>query len=195
MKRFDDTRLWEIINTYDNTPAPALDDALDDFIVEIHEYCREEKDMAERTRSLNFVRGKLVAGLDECATKLKTIRTMLKRAIHFIDSEIDLIKMDLEHPDRFIEFPSDNPPLARWGSTSGNLIEYFTAPQAAGLIQHPSGKPMTFEETIQLLERVFGITIPQFYDRRVKLLARQKNTTFQDEMRRVYLEEAKKKDK
>jgi hypothetical protein len=123
------------------------------------------------------------------------ILTTIKQAIHFVSDEIGIVRMDLEHPERFIEFPEDNPPLARWGSTSGNLIEYFIAPQAAGLLQHPSGKPMTYEESIELLEKIFGIKLLQPYDRRVKLLSRQKNTTFQDEMRRVFLDEAKKKDK
>ncbi len=201
MKRFDDTELWEVLKTYDNSPAIAtvrLDDILDEFLAEIHSYCREDKNIAERTRSLNYLRSKLAAYLERktyASKKLTVLRILIKRAISSIDSELFLIKMDLEHPERFIEFPADPTPLARWGGNVIDLIEYFIGPQAAGLLQQPSGRPMTYEESIELLEKTFGIKIPQPHDRRGKALDRQKNTAFTDEMRRVLLEEAKKRDK
>ncbi len=68
MKRFDDTRFWEIIETYDSNPAVAtveLDGILDEFIAGLHTYCRDEKNIAERTRILNYYRGiELVTGFD-----------------------------------------------------------------------------------------------------------------------------------
>ena len=121
------------------------------------------------------------------------VHKAIKRAVGFINDEIDIIKMELEYPERFIVFPSENPPLARWGGKISDLIEYHIGPQAAGLLQHPSGQPMSYEESIEFLEKTYGITISNAHDRRAKVLDRQKNTTFQDEMRQVYLLEAKKR--
>lgn len=119
----------------------------------------------------------------------------MKRAIYALDSERHILDMDLEYPDRFLEFPSDNPPFARWGGNINDLIEYHIGPQASGLLQHPSGQPMTYDESIEFLEKTYGITISNPHDRRGKVLDRQKNTKFQDEMRQVYLLESKKRDK
>jgi hypothetical protein len=103
--------------------------------------------------------------------------------------------MDLAHPDRFLEFPSENSPLAHWNGPIAEIIELSIGPQASGRLQHPSGRPMNYEESIKLLEKIFGITIADPYDRRGKILDRQKNTRFQDEMRLVFLQEAKKRSK
>ncbi len=201
MKRFDNTELWEILNTYDNTPAIAtvrLDESLDDFIARLHAFCRDEKNIAERTRILNYYRGRLAAFMEgkvQASKKHTVLRIIIKRAISSIDSELFLIKMDLEHPERFIEFPADPAPLARWGGSINDLIEYHLGPQAAGVLQLPSGRPMNYEESIEFLEKTYGISVPQPHDRRGRVLDRQKNTSFTDEMRRTLLEEAKKRDK
>ncbi len=201
MRRFDKTELWEALKCCNNSPAIAtlkLDDVLDEFLAEIHSYCRENKDIAERTRSLNYLRSKLTAYLEDRAytsKKFTVLRIIIKRAISSIDSELMIIKMDLEHPERFIEFPADPAPLARWGGSINDLIEYHLGPQAAGVLQLPSGRPMNYEESIEFLEKTYGITVPQPHDRRGRVLDRQKNTSFTDEMRRTLLEEAKKRDK
>jgi hypothetical protein len=110
----------------------------------------------------------------------------------FVNDEIGIVRMDLDHPERFLEFPSDQPPLARWAGNVIDLIEYGIGPQAAGRLLKPSGEPMNYADSIKLIERVFGISVPDLYDRRATALNRTKNTVFQDEMRRVYLDEAKK---
>lgn len=201
MRRFDNTALWKVLKTYDNLSnviTAGLDEALDEFVVTLHKYCREERCIAEKTRSLNYAKSELWEHLESNRfepKKYASFRIMVKRAIFFIDDELNLIRMDLEHPERFIEFPSDNPPLARWGGSIADLIEYHVAPQAAGKLLKPSGEPMNYEESIEFLERTYGISIPNPHDRRGRVLDRQKNTGFQDEMRRVYVEEVKKRDK
>lgn len=120
---------------------------------------------------------------------------MVGQAIYLIDRELDLIKMDLEHPERFIVFLEEHPPLARWNSNINDLIELFIGPQASGKLLNPDGRPMNYEESVEMLEKIFGIKISNPSDRRGKVLDRQKNTTFQDEMRQVFLEEAKKRNK
>jgi len=201
MIRFDNTGLWEVVKHYDNSPATltsGLDTVLDDFIVELYTYCREEKSMAERTRTLNYARSELAAYAESGAYELKKhspLRTVIKRAIYAIDSELDLLKMELAYPERFITFPADNAPLARWNGKVADLIEYSIGPQVSGKLLKPSGEPMSYADVVEFIENVFGVTIPGAYDRKTKILSRQKNTTFQDEMRQVFLEEAKKMDK
>lgn len=201
MRRFDDTGLWQVLKAYDNhsniLPA-GLNEVLDEFVRDLHAYCREEKNIAEKTRSLTYARSELSEHLESGRFELKKyvlLRTLTKRAVYFLDSELDLIKLDLEHPERFLEFPSDNPPLARWGGSIVDLIEYAIGPQASGKLLKPSGQPMNYEESVDFLEKAFGIRINNPHDRRGKVLDRQKNTTFQDEMRRVFLGEARKRDK
>lgn len=201
MKRFDDTGLWEVLKNFEDPPSAMntrLDVLLDKFVKYLHDYCREEKSIAEKTRSLNYARAELMMLLESKRFESKRylcIRTIIKQAIYFIDGELNLIKLDLEHPERFIEFPSDHPPLARWGGNINDLIEYHIGPQTAGVLQHPSGRPMEYDESIQFLEKIYGITISNGSDRRGKVLDRQKNTSFQDEMRQVFLLEAKKRNK
>lgn len=201
MRRFDDTGLWEFLKNFENTPASinaGLDTLLERFAAYLHTYCREEKSIAEKTRSLNYAKSELVMLLESKRFDSKRyvcIRTVIKQAIYFIEGELNLIKLDLEHPERFIEFPSDTPPLARWAGDIVDLIEYHIAPQAAGMILKPSGEPMNYEESIELLERIYGIKISNPPDRRGKALDRQNNTKFQDKMRQMYLEEAKKRNK
>lgn len=199
MRRFDNTRLWEFLQVAGSTVPVAstgLDIILDEFVRELHIYCREEMNMGERTRSLNYARSELDAYADGYESKKQTpVRKMIVRAMNFIDSEIGMIEKELKYPDRFIVFPEDHPPLARWNGKIADLIEYFIGPQAAGLLLNPNGKPMNYEESIEFIEKTFGIKISGPADRRGKVLDRQKNTTFQDEMRRTYLEEAKKRNK
>ena len=99
--------------------------------------------------------------------------------------------MELEHPERFISFPDDNTPLARWNGTIAELLEYTIPLQIAGRLSANSGEPMSYTDTVKLVERIFGITISAPYDRKTKLLSRKKNDTpFLDKMRIVFREEA-----
>ncbi|MDL2319836.1 hypothetical protein LJC45_01745 [Alistipes sp. OttesenSCG-928-B03] len=199
MIRFDDTGLWEVLRSGNNTlndRDAGLCALLDKFVAYLHEYCREEKSIAEKTRSLNYAKSELSLHLESNrfgAKKHALIRALIKQAIFFIEDELNLIKLDLEHPERFIVFPESQPALARWNGSVNDLIEYFIGPQAAGKLLNPDGRPMNYEESVEFLEKTFGILIPNAHDRRGRVLDRQKNTSFMDEMRRVFLEEAKKR--
>nr|DAI17399.1 MAG TPA: RteC protein [Caudoviricetes sp.] len=201
MRRFDNTGLWRLLQTSGSsatTLTAGFDTILDEFVTELHEYCREEKDIAEKTRSLNYAKAELSDHLEFNryeSKKYTCLRILIKRSIYFIDGELCLIKLDLEHPERFIVFPEDCPTLARWNGNINDLIEYFVGPQASGKLLNPDGRPMNYEESIGLLEKIFGIKIPNPADRRGRVLDRQKNTSFQDEMRRIFLEEAEKRNK
>ncbi len=48
MKRFDHTALWALFRDCGIKTVPDPDTALDEFITELHAYCRSENNMAER---------------------------------------------------------------------------------------------------------------------------------------------------
>lgn len=57
MKKFDYLGLWSMLRNPDATAGIAQADAvLDEFVQELTGYCRGEKDLAERTRTLRFTR-------------------------------------------------------------------------------------------------------------------------------------------
>lgn len=77
--------------------------------------------------------------------------------------------------------------------TIAELLEYTIPLQIAGRLSANSGEPMSYTDTVKLVERIFGITISAPYDRKTKLLSRKKNDTpFLDKMRIVFREEAEK---
>jgi hypothetical protein len=198
MKRFDDTELWEVLDTYDKSPALAtmkLDDILDKFLAEIHSYCRVDKNIAERILSLNYLRSKLAAYLEErnrTSKKFRVLRMIIRRALASIDSELYLIEMDLEHPERFIEFPSDHPPLARWNGKIIELIEYHLPLQISGKLLLPSGAPMSYTALVRFLESSYGITIADERIRKSEVVNRAKPTVFIEKMLNVLKESIKK---
>lgn len=197
--RFHNTKLWELLRSIGNSSSTSLGESgvvLNDFVEELLIYCREEKNIAERTRTLMYAKSKLLAIEELLKNELDKdvlIRNLVNKAIYFIEAELDIIKMELEHPDRFISFPSDNAPLARWNGTIAELLEYIIPPQVAGRLSKPTGEPMAYSDVVKLIETVFGISVTAPYDRKTKLLSRMKNITpFLDKMRQVFREEAEK---
>ena len=158
MKRFNDTRLWEVLKSSDDMPCTSkeLDEYLDEFIVELHNYCRTEKNIAERTRSLDYARSELlvaelgIAESDPTKLILKTIRS----AVYFIECEMRIITMELEHPERFISFSDGSGPLARWNGTIAELLEYTIPLQIAGRLSANSGEPLSYTDAVKLVEAV-----------------------------------------
>lgn len=66
MKKFTDTRLWNMLGN-PKSGQTGKDDftaVIDEFVDELHLYCRNETNIAERTRSLNYARNKLLASLE-----------------------------------------------------------------------------------------------------------------------------------
>lgn len=126
---------------------------------------------------------------EEKAPILKT----LSHAVYFIDCELDIVKMELNYPERFISFPDDAGPMARWNGTIAELLEYIIPLQISGRLSANTGEPLSYTDAVKLVERIFGITISSPYDRKTKLLSRKKNDTpFLDKMRIVFREEAEK---
>ena len=70
MKKFNYTGLWTVIRNPETAPSgteePAA--ALDEFADELHDYCRREKDLAERTRTLRFAQSELTVAQEHIHT-------------------------------------------------------------------------------------------------------------------------------
>ena len=65
MKNFNRTELWAILHDAESTIAGSgvidINVALGEFTSELHGYCRGEKDLSERMRTLRVARSGLVA--------------------------------------------------------------------------------------------------------------------------------------
>lgn len=65
MRKFTEASFWialkDPLSFFQSNGISALDAALDDFIAEIQTYCREESNLAERTRTLRYVKSQLAA--------------------------------------------------------------------------------------------------------------------------------------
>lgn len=62
MRKFHKTRLWEMLivgGNHISDSSSEFDVVLDEFILELHNYCRNEPNIAERTRTLNYARNEL----------------------------------------------------------------------------------------------------------------------------------------
>lgn len=156
-----------------------------------------KKNVVERTRTLNYARYEISAIKENYQNRRLQenipLLNALSHAIYFIDCELDIIRMELNYPERFIPFPDDTGPLARWNGTIAELLEYIIPLQIAGRLSANTGEPMSYTDAVKLIERIFGITISAPYDRKTKLLSRKKNDTpFLDKMRVVFREEAEK---
>jgi hypothetical protein len=109
-----------------------------------------------------------------------------------LDCELEIARMEWERPElRRPAAPSDA--IVQWGGPVADLLEYHIGPQAAGLLQHPSGMPMSYDESVEFIEKTYGVTVANPSDRRAKILERVDNTAFQDKMKKVFLLEADKK--
>lgn len=116
----------------------------------------------------------------------------IRQTLNFVNDEADLVKMDLDHPERFIEFPSDNPPLARWNGKIIELIEYFLPLQIDGRLLLPSGQVMKYADLIRFLESSLGLTVAESQRRKYEVVNRSKPTVFIEKMLEVLKNSIKK---
>jgi hypothetical protein len=119
------------------------------------------------------------------------LRKIIKHAVGLVESERTLVKLEVEHPEQFIEFPSDNPPLARWNGKITELIEYYLPLQISGKLLLPSGRPMSYAALIRFLESSYGITITDERDKKSDVVNRGKPTIFIEKMLGVLKESIK----
>jgi hypothetical protein len=87
MKKFNNTKLWTMLNnsvSATNGSAKADTDAiLEEFASEITDYCRQESNLAERLRTLQFAQGDLgaISKQPDFGEDDDCIRKMIERAI------------------------------------------------------------------------------------------------------------------
>jgi hypothetical protein len=186
MKKFDHTGLWAVFRIPEKATAGLnADAALSEFAEELYDYRREEKDLAQRIRTLNYARSELRIRLKyrrNGAGKNVPVPAVFKKilnhdALALIDCELEIIQVELKYPERFILLPVDPAPLVRWNGSIAELLELAISVYYAGKFLKPSGESMAYSDIIALVERIFGITISRPYERKSKIFSRQKSKT------------------
>ena len=125
MNKFDQFGLWwSMLRDPKAIESVAMADAaLCKFAVELNRYCRTETVLAERSQSLTFAKGVLSAPHEwthEGEEAEGLILYISDVAVELIDGELEILKMELEFPERFCEAPVDRPPLAKWAARLRN---------------------------------------------------------------------------
>ncbi|GHU55155.1 hypothetical protein FACS189411_03090 [Bacteroidia bacterium] len=126
MKRIIHRELLNIFSHTESAEDEAKDIALGEFADELQSYCRQEKDLAERTRTLRFARSELAVAQERIHTgagKNVLLQDIATQVIGLIDCELEIVKMEREHPERFVK--ADNAPasLAKWNGAIAELLE------------------------------------------------------------------------
>ena len=74
MRKFDTTGLCTAVRSA-GSPTSGMtvgfDAVLDEFVAELQSYCRDEKNIAERTRTLHYARSELMSFMDTHASGSK----------------------------------------------------------------------------------------------------------------------------
>ncbi len=191
MKNFDQSGLWNILRDPEATVGvEQADDVLGKFATELHRYCREEKDLAERHRTLTLARSFIIApqGFRYAAAPNGVSDYISSTAMGIIDGELDILKMELEHPKRFVNQNKSPAPLALWTGTGTELLEVFTSIHLTGKLLKPTYEPMPFSDVITLIRDVFGASIARPYDRKTKMFTRTKGgAPFLERLTAIYL--------
>ena len=68
MKRIIHSGLLKIFSNIETAEDDAKDTVLSGFADELHDYCRREKDLAERTRTLRFAQSELTVAQEHIHT-------------------------------------------------------------------------------------------------------------------------------
>jgi len=63
------------------------------------------------------------------------------RVIALIDCELEIVRMELEYPERFVAC-APSAPLAKWNGTIAELLELAVPIHFAGKLLKPSGELM-----------------------------------------------------
>ena len=194
MKKLDKSGMFSMLRNPDAiTSISQADDVLSKFANELHDYCRREKNLAERYRTLMFTRSFLASphGWMRGEEKIMRLLSYISGvAVNVIDGELELLKMELEHPERFVK--KILPPLAIWNGTIADLLELLTTVQLTGKLLKPSQEPMTYADVISFIRDVFGIHVAQPYKRKTELLTRVKGgAPFLEKLIVIYLNKVK----
>lgn len=189
MKNLEQSGLWAMLRNPETTAGIAqADAALNEFAIELHRFCRDEKDLAERHHTLTFARGLLTAPREHGQKQTELSEHLSGVAAALIEGELEILKMELEHPERFVSKNQPPAPLALWNGTIADLLELLTAVHLAGKLLKPTYEPMTYADVISFIRNVFGLRVDRPYDRKSKLLARSKGgAPFLAKLTAVYL--------
>ncbi|GHT60422.1 hypothetical protein FACS189451_00450 [Bacteroidia bacterium] len=121
------------------------------------------------------------------------LQAAVAQAADLIDCELEIVKMELAYPERFVEADNAPEPLAKWTGKISDMLEIIIALFLTGLIRKPSGHKMNLAEVAGLFGKIFGVKPRDLYGRKSKLVIRKKNEApFLDSLVFLYREEANK---
>ena len=86
---------------------------------------------------------------------LSATGSILERAIDMLDCELEIVRKEMEHPERFIDRTTPEPvtPLASWGGTLAQLLELIIALFLTGLIRKSDSRKMNLAEVAEFLKK------------------------------------------
>lgn len=184
MRFFTHTRLWAMFKDYENTNNDFVradaDAAIDEFTSELIDYCREERDPAERIRTLRFARGELEIAQEHFHGEKTSVAlsVVIKKAIRLIDCELEIVRMELEHPQRFLNV--DKTPISNvlWASKGSKvkILELAGGLFRLGELTTFDGSELCFVDIVRAFEAAFNTDLRSLYIQRNQSRNRKKST-------------------
>jgi hypothetical protein len=115
------------------------------------------------------------------------------RIIEMIQCELDIVLLEVDHPEIIPVDHLDFAPRAQWNGSLAQLLELIVALSLSGLLRKLDGVPMNLAEVASLFEEFFGVKISDLYGRKTKLLTRKKNESpFLENLLHLYRQEVEK---
>lgn len=178
---------------------------LEEFVREMADYRQRESDVAERMQTLRFWRGKLAAKVKRLHLREKfgTLHSILDRAIHAIDCELDIINMQLEHREIFAtesapEVPNFNLHFVGKSKDFGlvGLAEVVLALSLTNEIVGASGRPAKVTRLARAFEYLLDMKFGDISKHVAAILVNRKpynRTKALDYLRALVLREEKRR--
>ena len=131
---------------------------------------------------------KFVTGLEKKITVSLCLHAVLMRVEH----EIRLVRERLEKPEWFAGHLDDGP-LAIWKSENPKMemAELALGICLAKVLWSPRGKLMGYDEIIKLVERVFGMKLPNYRELKRDIFGRLKDVAVFSKQLVFLIEQAK----
>ncbi len=115
----------------------------------------------------------------------------VNKALCFIESEFELIKLRLEYPEQFTTSTAELKSDLKLIASQADIIELATALWLSRKLTRPNGSPTTFKEILDIIKTVFNCKANDVYTKSSKQFDRKKNITpFLDELKAAMENEA-----
>jgi len=180
MRFFTHTGLWNILSNPDNTNNDFVqadaDAALSEFTSELIGYCREKSDPAERIRTLRFARSELAIAQEQITHM--ALSTIVKKAVQLIDCELEIVRMELEYPQRFLKIDKPSVSNVLWASKGSKvkILELAGGLFRLGELTTLDGTKLCFADIVRAFEVAFNVDLRSLYIQRNQSRNRKRST-------------------